>query len=188
MTQAVLNESLMNGRSAAMIHPAALLAESGRWYVLHTKARQEKALAGTLHAMSVPYFLPVMRSQRFHGRQVRMTVAPLFPNYLFVRGDMDQVYAADRTKRVACIIPVNDQAKLDGELRQLYRAIACKAPLDPHPFLKKGIRVEVTRGPFQGMQGLIEDRTRDHRLILQVDVLGQATSLEIDGSLLEPVV
>ena len=40
-------------------------------------------------------------------------------------------------------------------------------------------------GPLQGMTGKVESRTQLNRLILQVDVLGQACSLEVDGTILD---
>jgi hypothetical protein len=47
--------------------------------------------------------------------------------------------------------------------------------------------VEVRSGPLRGVQGLIETRLGVSRLILQVQMLGQAVVLEVDGALLEPV-
>jgi hypothetical protein len=37
---------------------------------------------------------------------------------------------------------------------------------------------------LMGLQGVVESRLKRDRLILQVDVLGQAMSLEIDGAIL----
>jgi len=59
--------------------------------------------------------------------------------------------------------------------------------LELYPFLRVGVRVEVRSGPLRGLQGLIEDRTRRNRLVLQVNMLGKAASLEIDGALLDPL-
>jgi transcription antitermination factor NusG len=94
---------------------------------------------------------------------------------------------ADRTKRIAQIIHVADQAKIDWELRNIQLAIACQAPLDPYPHLVEGVRVAVRSGPFRGLQGLVEQRLRPERLMLQVDMLGRGMSLEIDASLLDPI-
>jgi transcriptional antiterminator RfaH len=172
--------------TTVMMHPAVF--ENGQaWFILHTLSRQEKALAQAMEAMDVPFFLPMKRSVKFHGRQRADVLTPLFPNYIFVRGTPYQVYSADRTKRVANIITVFDQDRLDAEVRSIHLAITHDGGLDLHPFLRRGIKVRVTSGPMEGVQGMIEDRTRDNRLILQVEVLGQATSMEIDGSLLEPL-
>ena len=170
-----------------MIHPAALDAVAGSWHVLHTKSRQEKALASTLAAMDVPFYLPLIRKVQYYGRRKCTINVPLFPSYVFLRGSIEKAYEADRTKRVARIITVADQERIDRELKNLHQALSQEAPLDPYPHLREGIWVEVRSGPFQGIQGLIEQRTKNDRLILQIDVLGQASSLEIDGALLEPL-
>ena len=160
----------------------------GLWYVLHTKSRQEKILANELAARSVEHYLPLVKRPRFYGNRKVTVEEPLFPGYVFLFGDIDQAYVADRTKRVANIINVTDQKKLEWELDNIRRALAHEVPLDPYPHLTKGVRVEVRSGPFQGLQGVIEDKGKDARLILQVDVLGRAVSLEIHGAILEPIV
>lgn len=161
--------------------------EAGLWFVLRTRARQEKILANDLAARSIPSFLPLVNAVRYYGGRKAFVELPLFPGYVFLRGSHDDAYSADRTRRVAQILPVLDQAKLDTELQSLHLALSHDAPLDPFPYLKKGVRVEVRSGPFRGVQGLIEDRSRSNLLILQVEMLGRAVSLEIDASLLEVI-
>lgn len=159
----------------------------GRWHLLRTKSRQEKALSQSLQCKGVMHYLPLVKQKRTRGKQKITIESPLFPGYLFLRGSIDDCYEADRTSRVVQILAVNDQEKLNWELRNLDLAITSEAQLDPYPYLVKGIRVVVRSGPLQGMEGIIESRTKNDRLILQVDVLGQATSLEIDAALLEPL-
>lgn len=159
----------------------------GAWFVLRTKARQEKILAQDLGSRGIGHFLPLITCTKFYaGRRARVET-PLFPGYLFLRGDVDQAYEADRTRRVAQIIRVPDQQRMDRDLRNIRLALGVDAALDPFPFLRAGVRVEVRAGPFRGLQGVVQDRTRLDRLILQVETLGQAVSLEIDGSLLDLV-
>lgn len=159
----------------------------GDWFVLHTKSRQEKAIADTLAAMRIPHFLPLVRQPRYHGKRKAIVEMPLFPSYVFLRGQKEQAFAADRTKRIARIIPVIDQAGIDRELRNLHLALSGNADLDPYPFLKDGTWVEVRAGPFRGLQGVIDRHLKENRLVLQVNILGRATSLEIDASLLDPI-
>ncbi len=167
--------------------PVIALPEEGNWYVLHTKSRQEKALAADLAAMGVGYYLPLHRQPRFHGRRKVQVELPLFPGYVFMRGELDQAYEADRTRRVARIIPVTEPALFEWELRNISLAIFQEAPLDPYPYLAEGTRVEVRSGPFKGLQGRVELRRTINRLVLQVGMLGRAMSIEIDASLLDPL-
>ena len=165
----------------------AAAAVEGRWHLIHTRSRQEKALSETLSAQGIAYFLPLANIARnYAGRRVHVEL-PLFPGYVFVKGSLEQAYVADRTKRVAGIIQVVDQEKISRELRNLAVALASRVQLDPYPFLRVGVKVSVRCGPLAGLEGIIESRNRRDRLILQVDVLGQATSLEIDGAILDVI-
>jgi len=157
----------------------------GRWHLLRTKTHQEKLLSENLQRRGIQHFLPLVKQNRTRGSRKTTIQLPLFPGYLFLRGTIDDCYEADRTTRVAQIIAVNDQTKLTWELRNLSLAIHCEVPLDPYPYLEKGVRVVVRSGPLKGIEGIVEDRTKRDRLILQVDVLGQATSVEIDAALLD---
>lgn len=157
-----------------------------RWHVMHTKSRQEKALASAVSAMGIEYYLPLVRKVRYYGRRKAFVEVPLFPSYLFLWGTLEQAYLADRTKRVANVIRVVNQHRLRWELENIRLALSKQAALVPHPYLKEGARVEVRSGPFRGLQGVVRKKNKD-RLILQVDAFGRAVSLEIDGSLLEPL-
>ncbi|MDB5300384.1 MAG: transcription antiterminator [Phycisphaerales bacterium] len=157
------------------------------WYLLRVRSNQEKQLADTLAAMGVGHFLPLVRQTRYWGPRKCVVESPLFPGYVFLRGAVDDVYRADRTRRVASIVRVADQRRLDWELRNIRLALAGNAALRPTPCLRNGTRVEVRSGPFRGLQGLICERAKENRLVLQVQMLGAATSLEIDAGLLDPL-
>ncbi len=157
------------------------------WYVLHTRSRQEKILASELAARRIDNYLPLVRRVRHYGDRKAVVEEPLFPGYVFLFGSLDEAYEADRTKRVANIIRVPDQRRLEWELSNIRLALSADAPLDPYPHLVRGVRVEVRGGPFQGLQGIIEDKGKECRLILQVDVLGRAVSLEIDSAYVQPI-
>jgi transcription antitermination factor NusG len=159
----------------------------GDWHVLHTRSRQEKAVAEELGARNIAHFLPSIRQKRVYGGRKAVVDEPMFPSYIFLKGTLDDAYEADRTRRVARIIPVVDQAQLATELKSLWLAMEDQVTLDPFPYFKCGMRVEVRSGPLRGVQGLIETRLGVSRLILQVQMLGRAVALEVDGALLEPV-
>lgn len=167
--------------------PAFPELECGVWQVLHTRSRQEKVVAADLAAMDIAHYLPLVRQVRMHGGRRVAVEVPLFAGYVFLRGSREQAYQIDRTHRIARILPVADQQRLDWELRNLHLALTKDAPLEPYPHLRQGTRVEVKTGPFRGLQGIVSGRIGGQRLVLQVDMLGQAVSLEIDGWVLEPL-
>ncbi len=157
------------------------------WFVLHVRSRQEKILAKDLAGLRIAHYLPLIVEAKYYGSGTFFVERPLFGGYLFLRGEIDDAYRANRTKRVAQILRVPDQEQLEWELRNLHLALSKQATLDVYPFLRTGIRVEVRSGPFRGLQGVIQDRAARNRLILQVEMLGKAASLEIEGALLDPL-
>src|SRR5438046_249331 len=90
-----------------------------QWHVLLTKSRQEKALAEDLAGLRIRHYLPLIQAVRYHGNRKAKVEVPMFTGYLFLRGTVDDTYLADRTNRVARIIRVVDQEKLDGELSNI---------------------------------------------------------------------
>jgi transcription termination/antitermination protein NusG len=177
----MMDTGILERESSEVVFPA----KQGLWFVLHTKSRQEKVVAQDLESMGVMYFLPLVSQVRFYGNRKARVRIPIFPGYVFLKGELEDTYRIDRTKRLAGILKVNDQKKLEWELRNLHLAIAREASLEMYPYLKNGVKVEVRSGPFRGLQGVIEGKTPKNRLMLQVDILGQGVSLELDGSLLD---
>jgi len=144
-------------------------------------------LAREMGVMSIEHFLPLNNETRRAGRKKMQIQTPVFPGYLFINSTLDEAYRVDRTKRVVNILDVANQEQLAWELANLRKALQSRAPLRQHGFLKKGKRVSIRSGPFEGVEGVVEDRGHSGRLVLQVHVLGKATSLEIDMSLLDPL-
>ena len=160
----------------------------GPWRVAHTKARCEKAFAWDLLEREVPFFLPMMMRITISGGRKRRVMMPLFTSYVFFAGDQQIRYQALLTDRLAGVIEVTDQRRLIEELSAVKLAIDGQVPLDPYPFAAVGRRVRVSCGPFEGIEGTViqrEDGTT--RLVLQVSMLGQGASMEIDTDLLEAI-
>jgi transcriptional antiterminator NusG len=172
-------------RQAVQDAPERLAGE--KWHVLYVKSRQEKALSDELSAMRIRHYLPLLRKPRFYRRRKRHVELPLFPGYMFLFGVLDDVYSADRTKRVARVIRVADQQQMELDLKNLRLAESNGAVLRSHTYLRRGTKVEVQEGPLRGLQGIVENATRPSKLVLQVQMLARAASLEIDGALVGPI-
>lgn len=159
----------------------------GRWWVAHTKSRNEKALAHDLIGKDINYFLPMSWKVRRHRARTIRSLLPLFSGYVFFCGDEDQRIAVLRTNRVANLIRVKDQQKLLDELLQIEQALRAGADLRPHRYIKVGQHCRVIAGPLADLQGIVTMAKNAARLVLQIDMLGQATSVEIDTDMIELV-
>jgi transcription antitermination factor NusG len=158
---------------------------TGLWWVAHTKSRNEKALAHDLIGKNINYFLPMTwKVQRRKHRTLR-SLLPLFSGYLFFCGEENERVEVLRTNRVANIIEVKDQQKLLDELLQIEQALVAGAPLTPYKYIKTGQRCKVIAGPLLDLQGIVVTTKNETRLVLQIDMLGQAASVEIDIDMIE---
>ncbi|MFH1616769.1 MAG: transcription termination/antitermination NusG family protein [Planctomycetota bacterium] len=157
----------------------------GIWWVAHTKSRNEKALAHDLGRKNVGYFLPMdWKVSRQRGRTIR-SLLPLFNGYVFFCGNEDDRLTVLRTSRVANLLIVKDQMKLVTELSQIEQVLRAGIRFRPHNYLRAGLRCRVIAGPLMGVEGIIAEVTEHTKLVLQVDMLGQATSVEIDQDMIE---
>ena len=128
---------------------------SGKWWVAHTKSRNEKALAHDLMNKDISYFLPMTWKVSRKSRRTIKSLLPLFNGYVFFCGDENQRLELLRTDRVANLIEVNNQEQLIDELVQIERVLRSGEPLTPHKYLKKGQKCRVIAGPLMGIQGII---------------------------------
>lgn len=160
----------------------------GRWWLLHTKPRNEKALAWDLRGSAIDYFLPLARLSRRYGRHRQEVVLPLFSGYLFcVCRSEDDRFVVINTGRTASIVEVFDQNKLRGELEQIRRALHTPRQVDLFPGIKTGQRCRVIAGSLKGIEGVVITRRDVSRLYLDVSILCQSAVLEIDTLLVEPI-
>jgi transcriptional antiterminator RfaH len=165
--------------------PAAVAAE--RWWVLHARPRQEKALARQLHREAVGYYLPLItRRTKVRGKLIPAYI-PLFPGYLFLHGRPEQLLQAQATRRVAHHLEVADQDRLWQELRQVHQLIETGLPITPESVLAPGARVEVTTGPLAGLRGIIVRSASGNRFVIQVDFIQRGASVLIEDYMLECV-
>jgi transcriptional antiterminator RfaH len=169
------------------LFPLELFSDEGvpelqlrRWCLLHTRPRQEKALARQLHAAQVPFYLPLIQRRRLLRGQPVTSYLPLFPGYAFLLGTTEERLQALATRRVAAALPVAEQDRLWRDLRQIQRLIASGEPISPEDRLAPGSLVEIRSGPLAGLRGKIIDRASRRRFIVEVDFIQRGASVVLD--------
>ena len=165
--------------------PPSVASFNGRWWILHTKPRNEKVIASALARLRIAHFLPLARCRRTYGRRSVEVRIPLFPGYVFLCGGLEDREAALRTNRVANVLEVAHQERLRSDLRHIQRVVESDEPVDLYPRLKEGCRCRVTRGSLVGLEGIVLRRRGMWRVFIGVHFLGQSAELEIDPVQLE---
>ena len=177
---AAVNSSVAEGQVVSLVDSFV-----GRWWVLHTRSRNEKKVAEHLARRGIQHFLPLARCRRTYGGKTKDVSIPLFPGYVFLCGRLEDRYEALRTNRVANVLEVSSQDQLKYDLRQIERVLQSDSPVDLYPRLKKGARCRVIGGSLKGLEGVVLCRRGPWRFYVGVHLIGQSAELEIDSRMLD---
>jgi transcriptional antiterminator RfaH len=158
-----------------------------QWWVLHSRPRAEKALARRFRSRGMAYFLPLHKKVWRSGGRTFSSQLPLFPGYLFLKGDEQARLAALETNAVARVLVVEDQQELHEDLNAVYRLITSGTPVAPQDQLEPGDWVEIVSGPLAGMEGQVVRRGKQLRFFIEVRFLQRGVFVELDGGLIRPI-
>lgn len=157
------------------------------WFVLHTRPRQEKALARHLFENQVPFYLPLITRRNLIRNRVLESHVPLFAGYVFLLAGREERTLALTSNRVVNTLPVADQPRLWHDLTQIYRLIRSGAPVTPEERLEPGDPVEIRHGPLAGLRGVILKEASGRRFVVQVDFIQRGASVLLEDCNLIPL-
>lgn len=168
------------------LFPANIFELSEPWWVAHLRSRQEKLFARHLAQRGIAYYLPQAEKRVRRSNRTFTSYIPLFPGYVFFRGEKADTAVALRTNVVVKILTPYDQATIQDELRQIHDLQLLNGRLTPHPHLHTGDAVVITEGVFAGFRGVIIKERSTERLVVSVSFIRQSVSVEIDREAIRP--
>ena len=170
--------------------PAPVLESHGEshWFAIWTRSRHEQVVRDQLLRKQLDVFLPtITRWSRWKDRR-KQVEWPLFPGYCFARFD-----PRDRMPVIKCSGVVNivshdghPAAIPEHEIEGIRLLVESELACDPCPLIREGMMVEVTHGPLKGVCGRLVRKGAHARLVLSVDLIGQAVSVEVDAADVRP--
>ena len=156
------------------------IPENKNWVVLHTKSRREKKVSEFCNKTGISNYLPLEQRYKQYGKKRVIFLVPLFSGYLFCCCNEKERYALLMTHQIAQVIPVIDQYSLLHDLEKLHIAQNAGMDLTPTQHFKNGHEVKIISGPLAGYMGIIQKIKGKKRLVLNVDFIQQAASIEVD--------
>lgn len=160
------------------------------WFAIWTRSRHEKIVRDQLEKKAdVDVFLPTIgKWSRWKDRKKKIDW-PLFPGYVFARFVPDERVGILKVDGVVQIISNNGMLSAipDEEIDSIRTLVESELAYDPVPLIKEGDMVKVTSGPLKGVVGrLVTKKGASARLVLSVDLIGQAVSVEVDAADVKP--
>jgi transcription termination/antitermination protein NusG len=159
------------------------------WYAAYTSSRHEKTVAEHLRQRELECFLPLYETVRRWNNGRHRVQLPLFPSYVFVRmGHRDKLRVLQVPGLSQLVSFQGSPAVLpDAEIETLRSALAAGVPAQPYRYLREGSKVEVCRGPLQGMRGILLRHQGQFRVVISVEMIMRSIVVEVDASDVEAV-
>ena len=166
-----------------------MVKDSVSWYAVWTRSRHEQVVREQIERKRFDAFLPtITRWSRWKDRKKKIDW-PLFPGYCFARFNPTDTLPILKCTGVVNIVSFEGKpaAIPDFELDSIRLLVGSDLQFDPCPLIREGMMVEVIHGPLRGVIGrLIRKDPQNARLVLSVDLIGPAVSVEVDAADVKP--
>jgi transcription termination/antitermination protein NusG len=171
--------------SGHVSNPESRIATDTQWFAIWTRSRHEQAVREQLERKHIDAFLPTIpRWSRWKDRKKKIDW-PLFPGYCFARFNLEDTLPVLKCSGVVNIVSFEGKPAPipEWELDSIRVLVGSELQYDPCPLIHEGMLVEVVHGPLKGVVGrLMRKDAPKARLVLSVDLIGQAVSVEVDAA------
>jgi transcription antitermination factor NusG len=154
------------------------------WYAVWVLTNAEFVVEDALLEYGIESYLPSWVEVVQWSDRKKSTRRPLFPGYLFARADENGKPRREllRIPGVIQVLPNNLQpAPIEGsDIENIRLAIASGLPMKPCDYVT-GDAVRIEHGPLTGVTGIVLKTKDATRVIVRIEMLKRAVSVECDS-------
>ena len=160
-----------------------------QWFAIRVKSRCEKMVASIAHHKGFEEFLPLYYCRRRRSDRFKTVELPLFPGYVFCRLDPQYRLPLLVSPGVLHFVGIGKiPAPIDDEeMSAIQCVLQSGSKVEPWPYLQVGQRVSVEYGPLAGVEGLLIEAHKQHRVVVSVTLLRRSVAAEIERDWVRPV-
>ena len=158
------------------------------WYAVHTKSRHEKQVSTLIKNQNLEAYLPVKKIMSKWSDRKKIVEFPLFNGYLFVHIPLLDKNKILHTKGVVRLLGgYAPECIPEDQIETLKRFEQHDMEVDPYLHLHEGQSIKVTKGPLKDCQGILVRKKNKYRLVLNLEIIQQSVSVEMDSSDVEGI-
>jgi transcription antitermination factor NusG len=172
--------------SSALVYdlPVAGADLATSWFAVWTRSRHEGRVVSQLESKGIEAFLPtITRWSRWKDRKKRIDW-PLFPGYCFVHINPRDSLPVLKCPGVVKLVSFEGRPAPipETQVEGVRTLVMSDLRYDPCPLIAEGAPVVVVSGPLRGVNGVLIRKSAKARLVLNVDLIGQGVSVEVDAA------
>lgn len=159
------------------------------WMPVRVKPKQEKKLVEFCKVKKVNYYLPLLKKVHRYEKRTAEFHVPMFSGYVFCCLDEDDYNQIVLSNAIVyrIMLAEHEEDCFLSELQaiQSFELLASDNEVIIKPEIIDGRTVRVCSGPLAGTEGIVVRRKTKATITVNVDILGQSATVEIDVSDLE---
>ena len=158
-----------------------------KWIAVYTKSRHEQIVINELSKKDIESFCPMFKERRQWSDRKKWDHFPLFRSYVFARIHLKENIFVLQTIGVNKIVKFQNKISIipDQVINDIKNIVDGGYKIQQVDYFIKGDEVSVVSGPLKGVNGIIQDLKGDSRLIMKVEAIRQAFSIEISSEQLK---
>ena len=159
------------------------------WIVVRSKPRSEKIAYAQLKEKGIEAYLPLLKERRKWSDRKKWVEFPLFSSYLFAKIEIKNSIFVLQTNGVSSLVKFGEVIAIvqDEVVNAIKLAIDGGYQLTPAEYFIAGNAVEVIEGPMRGVKGIVAQLKGKDRLVIKIDAIQQALSIDIDTKFIKNI-
>lgn len=163
------------------VHLEHKFDQDSSWFVVYTIPKNEKKIYSELVKRAIPALLPLQKVTREWRTKKKKVELPMFPNYVFVKVPHNKLWPVLTISGVVRFIACNGIPVVvkNSEIELIKKLIEGKGEvIDRDPF-RSGEMVQVTQGPFAGLEGEVLNIKGRDRFIVEFSVINKTFAVDV---------
>jgi len=142
------------------------------WFVIYTKSRQEKKVALELEKMGITVYCPMINQIRQWSDRKKKVEVPLISSYVFVQVKEREREAVFEVPGIVRYVYWLEKPAIvrDEEIAVMKAWLSAQTVEAKVEGLRRGDRMKVSSGVFEGKEGFVEEISKNRVLLLLPDL------------------
>ena len=172
------------------------------WYVLRVTYQREITASKALEELQIEHYVPTIRTRirNEKGVSIGWKTEPLVHNYIFVHDSYENILKLKQSKLdyLRFMMGKDDAGLLnipqyvpDRQMNDFIKVVRTMGfkPVDVNIDLRKGDRVRVLTGPFEGVEGVFVKMPTRHekRVVIKIEGVAAVATMALNASDVEKI-
>ena len=157
------------------------------WIAVYTKSRHEQTVVNELNKKNIESYCPMFKERRQWSDRKKWVHFPLFRSYVFANIEIKENIYVLQTIGVNKIVKFQEKISIipDQVIDNIKNIIEGEYNVEKADYFIKGDEVRVVSGPLKGLDGVVLDSRGTNKVIIKIEAIQQAFSVEISSGLLK---